>query len=387
MDKTIAITRTDEGIEPAVRAAFDTIGGPNKFIQNGDTVFIKPNLTGDRDPSTAAVTNPEVLKALIEYIQEVNPKDILLGDSPSWGFDAEKVYDVTGVREVAKKTGCTLVNLDKDEPVEVRIEGARVLKKTKVAKTVLNCDKIINVPVMKTHMQTMVTLGLKNMKGVLPLKSKARLHESESIDGYQGLDAAIADLHRFIRPALTFVDGTYAMEGRGPFDGDPVKMDLIIAGADAVLVDAVCAEIMGFDPKTIPSIRLCAEIDGIDLSDYHIVGPPIEAVKRNFKPCPTEIYEGDNIRIFAGQVCSGCLATLNTAIHRLQKQGELERINDLYLGIGKDHHMPIDVERCLYVGQCAFDGKQLQTKGRRNFVKGCPPTGWQIVEGIKGAGK
>ncbi len=238
-DLRVAIAKTDIGIKEARKKSLEGIGGLGKFIREGETIFLKPNLTGDREPSTGAVTNPEVIKALIELIYEKKPKKVILGDSPSWGFNAEKVYEVTGARRVAEETGCTLINLDQDEKIDCMIPKAWRLKKIKVAKTLLDCDKLINVPVMKTHMQCVVSLGLKNMKGIMPLKIKTKLHALEPKKEYSGLDVGIADLHRLIQPDLTIVDGTIGMEGRGPFDGEPIRMDLIIAGEDAVLVDAV----------------------------------------------------------------------------------------------------------------------------------------------------
>ena len=75
-------------------------------------------------------------------------------------------------------------------------------------------------------------------------------------------------------------------------------MDLLVAGEDPVLVDVVGAAIMDFDPARIPSIKLCAENDGIHMDDYRVMGLPIDSVKRAFEPCPTEIYEGEKTELF-----------------------------------------------------------------------------------------
>lgn len=125
----VAIARTHSGIKEALREALDGMGGLSKFIREGEKVFVKPNLTGEREPSTGAVTNPEVIKALIELIYEKRPAKVYLGDSPSWGFNAEKVYQISGAKRVAEETGCALINLDKDEKVECAIPQAWRLKK------------------------------------------------------------------------------------------------------------------------------------------------------------------------------------------------------------------------------------------------------------------
>jgi uncharacterized protein (DUF362 family) len=382
-DRRVGLCPTRGGIREALQDALDAIGGIGRYVKPGDTVFIKPNLTGDRDPSTGAVTNPEVTRALIEIVQEKNPTAILAGDSPSWGFDAETVYEVTGMKAVASQTGCTLVNLDRDKQVECRVESGRRLRKVRIACSILEADKLINVPVMKTHMQCVVTLGLKNMKGILPRKNKTRLHDLEPWEDYSGLDTGVADLHRLIRPDLTIIDGTIGMEGRGPFDGDPVRMDLLVAGEDAVGVDAVCAAIMGFDPAEIPTIRLCAQDDGVRLGKQQVLGATIESVRRPFLPCPTEVYAGENVQIFTGKVCSGCLATLNTAIHRLMKTGDLDELGGLGIAVGKGVNTVPGCERLVYVGKCATSGERLQRTKERWSIGGCPPTGWRIVEALR----
>jgi uncharacterized protein (DUF362 family) len=382
-DRKVALMRTHMGIKEAIRESIDKIGGLGKFIKEGDTVFVKPNLIGPRDASTGAVTNPQVAKALVEIVYECRPKEILLGDSTPSAFDAEEIYDITGIKRVAEETGCTLVNLDKDKRIECIIPNAWGLKKTKVAKTILDCKKLINVPVMKTHMQSIISLGLKNMMGIVPLQWKTKLHDLKPRNGYSGVDIGIADLHRLIRPDLTVVDGITGMEGRGPLDGDPVKMDLIVSGANSVLVDAVCATIMGFDPEKIPSISLCARNDSIDLGGYQIVGLTIDSAIRPFKPCPTDVYVGENVKVLTGIACAGCLATLNIAIHRLKEEAELGNIHNLLIGIGKGPKIPNDAERVLCIGRCGITAKLPKTAREVDVVKGCPPTGIRMVEGIK----
>ena len=124
-DNRVAITKTDIGIKEAIRVSLDRIGGISHFIKPNESVFIKPNLTGDRDPSTGAVTNPDVLKALIEIVYEQGPSEVFLGDSPSWGFDSEKTDDVTGVRKVAEETGLILVSSESaGKPAQKPLRGA-----------------------------------------------------------------------------------------------------------------------------------------------------------------------------------------------------------------------------------------------------------------------
>ncbi len=379
-DPRVSIVRTDKGIKEAVRESLDRIGGAAKFVKRGETVFVKPNLGMNHPPLTGAVTNPQVTKALIEIVAEQKPAKIMLGDSPSWGIDAEIVYDTTETRKIARETGCTLVNVDKDEKVECTITEGDRLKKTTIAKSILDCDKLINVPVIKTHVACVVSLGLKNMKGILPQRAKTTLHYLEPNNGYSGLETGVADLHRLIQPDLTVVDGTIGMEGFGPLDGDPVKLDLLISGEDAVLVDAVCATVMGFKPEEIPTIKLCAHNDGLELKSYQIEGLSIGEATRPLKPCPTEIYAGKNVKIDLGVACTGCLAALSSAIYRMNKKKKLDDINDLLICLGKSKKTEMTAEKVLYVGKCALEGELLKDHGKVYSVKGCPPVPMKIIQ-------
>jgi len=125
-------------------------------------------------------------------------------------------------------------------------------------------------------MSTKVTLGMKNMFGLLPDKLKFKYHA-------QGISDVVVDINTVIHPALTVIDGFVAMEGRGPTDGDPVKMDLIVSGKDVVATDATTARAMGFDPKEISHIRKAGEKGIGNIDNIEIVGEKLEDVTRVFK--------------------------------------------------------------------------------------------------------
>ena len=129
---------------------------------------------------------------------------------------------------------------------------------------------------MKTHIATKVTLGMKNMFGLIPDKFKAKYHA-------KGISKVIVDINTVIKPNLTVIDGFVAMEGKGPTDGDPVKMDLIIAGKDPVATDATCARAMGIDPHEISHIRTAHKKGLGKIDDVEIIGSKLEDVRREFK--------------------------------------------------------------------------------------------------------
>jgi uncharacterized protein (DUF362 family) len=135
---------------------------------------------------------------------------------------------------------------------------------------------IISAAKLKTHTATKVTLGMKNMFGLMPDKFKAKYHA-------RGIISVIVDINSVIKPAFTVIDGFVAMEGRGPTDGTPVKMNLIIAGKDVVATDASAARAMGFDPKEISHIRRAGEKGLGNIDEIEILGSKIEDVMKVFK--------------------------------------------------------------------------------------------------------
>ena len=167
-----------------------------------------------------------------------------------------------------------LVDLNKDVFVEVYPPNPLALKKVRVAKTALE-SVIISVPKLKVHRLATVTLGIKNMMGALA--SKGSMHNGR-------LNENIADLASVLKPSLTVIDGVIAGEGHET-SGNPVKMDVVIAGTDPVAVDAVGASVMDIQPAEVKHLVL-AERKGLGtcrLENIEVIGEPIEKVKRKFR--------------------------------------------------------------------------------------------------------
>jgi uncharacterized protein (DUF362 family) len=124
-------------------------------------------------------------------------------------------------------------------------------------------------------MDTGVTLGMKNMFGLLPEKMKGLYH-------MKGMDKVIVDINTVLKANFTVIDGFVAMEGRGPVHGSPVQMDVIISGTDPVATDATGARIMGFDPAQIEHIKWAHERGLGNMNNVEVLGEQIDDVKRIF---------------------------------------------------------------------------------------------------------
>ena len=278
-----------EGEEPEdmVSEAIDLLGGIDKFIRFGDVVFIKPNVCGGVVGKRGSYTSPEVITALIELIKKKSSR-IIVGEADSEMYDADRMLSETGIRRAAEDCGAEVVNLSKGEMVKKVVPDAHLLKEFKISKAVAEADKIISVPVAKSHCLTDVTLSLKCMFGALPEKHKAKYHKL-------GINMVISDLVKAFPPHLSVVDATVGMEGEGPFKGNPVALNLIICGDNAVAADSVTASILGYKPAKIEHLALAAKsgLGPINLEEIDIKGE--KEVKMEFKKAPGGIRVGGKI--------------------------------------------------------------------------------------------
>lgn len=216
-----------------------------------------------------------VVEAIIKKIKPLGI-EIFVVESDATMTNADKAFEATGMKEMCKQNDVECLNLRhvKDK-VKIKIPNCETLGDITVPRIVTE-SAIISAAKMKTHMATKVTLGMKNLFGLLPDKFKAKYHA-------KGISSVVVDINTVIKPALTVIDGFVAMEGRGPTDGTPLKMDLIIAGKDVVATDATTARIMGFDPKEISHIRKAYEKGLGNIDNIEIVGSRLEDVKHEFK--------------------------------------------------------------------------------------------------------
>lgn len=262
--------------EVMVREAVELLGGPSYYFKRGQKVFIKPNVCGGVPGKPGSFTNISVLSAMIRLLREMDVA-VSVGEADSCMYTADVMLPEIGVSEVATQNGAEVVNLSSGDMVSMDVPGGYVLKSFMVNKAVAEADTIISMPVMKTHVCTAVTLGMKAMFGILPERKKSRYHPK--------LDQVIVDIVSVFTPKLTIIDATTAMEGEGPFAGELVDLGLVIAGNNVVSTDACAAAVMGIEPSSIDHLRLASEkgLGTINLDQIEVRGESIEAVRRPFR--------------------------------------------------------------------------------------------------------
>jgi uncharacterized protein (DUF362 family) len=277
---SIASLSDSNDYDVLVKTTLDLVGGLSSYVRSGQRVFIKPNVCGGVPSKPGSYTNTQVLAALLTLLHEQGAQ-VSVGEADSCMYAASVMLHETHVSTVAEKTGAEIVNLSQGDMVTITVDNGFVFDKIKVNKVIADADVLIALPVMKTHISTTVTLGMKTMFGVLPEKKKSRYHPK--------LDQIMVDVTSALPPHLTIIDATTAMEGEGPFKGDPLELGLLIAGDNVVSTDACGATIMGFDPSSIDHLRLAhrKKLGIINVQDMDIQGQSIESVKHPFIPAPS----------------------------------------------------------------------------------------------------
>jgi len=273
MTSKVAVVKGSRGHEPVYRA-LDLIDYETT-LAGRERVLVKVNFITTKTWDTGATTDPVVVEAIIQKLKELDIETMVVESDASM-TNATKAFKATGMAEMCESHGVEWVNLRHlKDTVEVPVPGSAVLGSIKVPRLVTE-SAIISAAKLKTHAITAVTLGMKNLFGLLPDKFKGKYH-------VRGMHKVIADIAATFPPDLTVIDGFVAMEGLGPVNGNPVAMDTILAGADPVATDATAARAMGFNPSQIGHIQMAHERGLGEINDVLVLGDGLEAVKKEFK--------------------------------------------------------------------------------------------------------
>ncbi|MGF3521760.1 MAG: DUF362 domain-containing protein [Candidatus Bathyarchaeia archaeon] len=269
----VAIVKGERGHEPVFQA-LDLINYKAAFA-GYNQVLIKVNFITDKTWETGATTDPIVVEALIKKLKAL-PVKIYVVESDASLTNADKAFVATGMKAMCSRHDVECLNLRhlKDK-TKLKIPNGEVLSSITIPKIVTE-SAIISAAKLKTHTNTTVTLGMKNLFGLLPDKFKAKYHAL-------GISNVVVDINTVIKPVLTVIDGFVGMEGKGPINGTPVKMDLIIAGTDVVATDAVASRVMGMKPYNIKHIRKAYEKGLGNIEKIQVLGEQIETVAKTFK--------------------------------------------------------------------------------------------------------
>ena len=358
-------------VEEAIKEA-----GFNSALKPGEKVLINPNLVAvPPERKSGATTLVEVTEAVALHVHSKGARPII-ADSAAVGINTEDVIQITGYDSLRNK-GFEVRDLKKDHIVK--------MGEFEIYKTAYEADTIISLPVMKTHDQFEVSLGTKNLKGLLPDNLRKAFHRRYN------LAKALASFLQTLasrKKILAVMDGLVALEGRGPVFGNPIDVGLILASKDMVALDSIAAMIMGVREKELFLEQESAyrglgtlKREKIEISgDYTFDLLP----RINFDRGKNLKIEADNFEIFFSEkTCTGCKNTLISCLQVI-KEAKVEYILEgkkIFAG-ETSQHIEKNIEKIInpgddviMIGSCLFgkENKNRIKKANITLVPGCPP--------------
>src|SRR5512139_312328 len=255
------------GEDPAaiVKAALAALGGIERFVKQGNDVIIKPNICVDYHTAEfAATTNPQVVAALVTLCLGAGAKRVRVMDMP-FGGTPSTAYAISGIEEAVKAAGGEMEIMSPVKFAKFDIPAGKDIKSWDIYRDILETDVLIDVPIAKHHSLARLSMGSKNLLGVVGNPNQI----------HQNLAQRIADLVSVIQPTLTVVDAYRILMDHGPTGGslnDVKQANTIIASHDIVAADSYGATLFGLTGAEIPYIKKAADmgLGTMDLSDVKV---------------------------------------------------------------------------------------------------------------------
>ncbi len=341
------------------------------------TVFIKPNLVRPNLVALPAVTtDPRVIIALTKLIINAGAKKVMVGDIPGYRVKSSDAMDLSQLTDKLVDLGAYSANLNEGDIVAVPTPTGTVLKHIKLPVSVRDADIFINLPKLKTHMHTLVSLGIKNLHGLILDDQRLLFHRHD-------ISYKVVDILYSIVPDLTIIDGLWALEGQAPLHGNAVSdFNTMLASTNINAIDAVGTYLMGIEPVEISTCRLACKrgFGPYNLVDIEILGYDINRIRRIFKrPVLSSAGVFDKVDVIEGGACSGCLSALRHSLDRLEFEKKLDKLPKLTIYTGMPMPNTVTLESwdgdLICLGNCASSLvlKQNHVSQPSIFVPGCAP--------------
>jgi uncharacterized protein (DUF362 family) len=255
------------GGEPDVMfdKAIEALGGMKAFVKKGNKVVVKPNIGWDVGPERGGNTNPRLVRRIVEHCFQAGAKEVFVFDHTC--DDWRSTYRTSGIERAAKDAGATVAPGNSERNYHsVTVPGGNIMKTAMVHELILESDVFINVPILKDHEGARVTIGMKNLMGIV--WDRGYWHRN-------GLQECIAEFAGCRKPDLNVVDAYYVMKQNGPRGvsaDDLVTMKAQLVSTDIVAVDAASAKLYGLSPDDVKHIKMAAErkVGRMDLENLNI---------------------------------------------------------------------------------------------------------------------
>jgi uncharacterized protein (DUF362 family) len=406
MAKPVVAIVPYETPQESVRRAVTGCNGLDHLHRDAK-VFIKPNIvfwsTVTDFPKWGVITTSRVVEDMVILLKDRGIQDITIGEGMVTGHGDRKTpadaFDRLGYAALGRRYGVKTVDI-MARPFEKVDLGDGI--ELKFNRDILESDFVVNLPVLKTHVQTVVSLGIKNLKGTIDLASRKRCH---SPDPVKDLHYRVARLADKMPPMLTLIDGIYSNE-RGPgMDGHIRRTNVLVASADVLAADLVGTHILGHLPHEVPHLVHAAARRGrsLDLAEINLVGGSIESFHDRHEydhaytrtadgawlPTPfAEMgMEGLSFRKYDTTMCTYCSRVNGMTLAAIRKAWQGEAWDKVEILTGKRMAPTPGMHKTILLGQCMYRKHRDNAAIKEMIpVKGCPPDPEDILKALRQAG-
>jgi len=404
MSKSIvAIIRYENPVD-SVRKAVELSHGLDHLPPN-PKVFMKPNIVfwtkAVPFPKWGVITTSRVVEDMVVLLKERGVDDITIGEgtvtkSPKDRETAAHAFEILGYGVLKKRYGVKSVNVF-ERPFEKVDLGAGVVLNFNT--DILHSDFVVDLPVIKTHAQAVVSLGIKNLLGMTNINSRKKCH---STDPVRNLNYMIARLANKLPPSFALLDGIYTIE-RGPgFDGRARRSNILVASPDVFSADMVGAKVLGYDPSEVPHLVHAAQDRGrpLDFSDIEVVGENMEEVASHNEyifpyneegtlPVPMEKMgiKGLSYPKYDLTICTYCSGLTGVILSAIALAWKGEPWDDVEVLTGKAMRPTPGKKKTILIGKCMYQANRDNPDIQEMLaVKGCPPSLKVVVKVLHQAG-
>jgi len=399
----VSIVKYEKAYE-SVRKAVDLSQGLNHLPANAK-VFIKPNIVfwtkATNFPKYGVITTSRIVEDMVIMLKERGIDDIRIGEGtvlrdPKDMATQLHAFESLGYGELTKRFGVKHINIWQ-RPFEKVDLGDGV--ELKFNTDILNSDFVVDLPVMKTHSMTVVSLGIKNLKGMIDIPSRKKCHNTHPQKDLHFWVSRLADK---MPPIFTLLDGIYTAE-RGPnIDGRMRRSNLLVASADILSADMVGAKLLGYEPSAVPHLVHAAgrRHRPLDLSDIEVAGETIESVAQPHRydfeyneektlPLPMDDMgiKGLSYYKYDLSLCTYCSGMTSTILAAVAKAWTGKPWNDVEILSGKIMKPASGKKKPILFGKCMYQANKDNPDIQEIIaIKGCPPKPEKVYEALQKAG-
>jgi uncharacterized protein (DUF362 family) len=402
---TVAIVSYDKP-EESVRQAVELSRGLD-HLPAGAKVFIKPNIVfwtkAVPFPKWGVITTSRVVEDMIVILKERGIDDITIGEgtvtmSPQDLATPAHAFETLGYGKLKHKYGIKYVNIFERPFKKVDLgDGVEIRFNTDV----LASDFVVDLPVMKAHNQTVVSLGIKNLKGLIDIPSRKKCH---NMTPGRDLHFWVSKLADPMPPIFTLIDGIYSNErGPGP-DGKLRRTNLLVASADILSADLVGAAVLGYQAEQVPHLVHAAQHRGRpwDLSDIDVVGERIADVKQPHEydfsysetdevvlptPLAKQGIKGVFYHKYDLSMCTYCSGVNGLMISAIRFAWKGKPFDDVEILTGKSMQPTPGKKKTILMGKCIYQAHKDNPAIQEAIpIKGCPPKPEDMLKALHKAG-